>query len=78
MTNEEKLKKIEIITSTEYARATDFSPIVRIYEKISRNSICPFTRKKFKKCCGNTGQDFCEKARDSLREHLTKTAELEG
>jgi hypothetical protein len=63
---------IDKLTSIEYARATEFSPIVRIYTKIPRNAICPSTGKKFKNCCGKMNQDFCEKARDSLKEHLTK------
>jgi hypothetical protein len=63
---------IDKLTSIEYARATEFSPIVRIYPKISRNTICPSSGKKFKNCCGQIGQDFCDKARDSLKEHLMK------
>jgi hypothetical protein len=63
---------IDKLTSIEYARATEFSPIVRIYPKISRNTICPSSGKKFKNCCGQMGQDFCDKARDSLKEHLMK------
>ena len=65
-------ENIDKLTSIEYARATEFSPIVRIYPKVPRNTICPYTGKKFKNCCGQLNQDFCEKARDSLREHLTK------
>ena len=63
---------VDKLTSIEYARATEFSPIVRIYPKISRNTTCPYTSKKFKHCCGQMGQDFCDKARDSLKEHLMK------
>ena len=65
---------INKLTSIEYARATDFSPIVRIYPKIARNTICPHTGKKFKNCCGQLNQDFCEKARDSLKNYLMKIA----
>lgn len=67
--NEEKIKEI-VSSNNPYARATEFSPIVRIYNKISRNSICPFTSQKFKHCCGKTGQNFCEKAKDKLKQHL--------
>lgn len=67
--NEENVDKL---TSIEYARATEFSPIVRIYPKISRNTVCPYSGKKFKNCCGQMGQDFCDKARDALKEHLMK------
>ena len=63
---------IDKLTSIEYARATEFSPIVRIYPKVPRNSVCSSTGKKFKNCCGKMNQDFCEKARDSLKDHLTK------
>lgn len=63
---------IDKLTSIEYARATEFSPIVRIYPKISRNTTCPYTNKKFKNCCGQMGQDFCDKARDALKDHLMK------
>lgn len=63
---------IDKLTSIEYARATEFSPIVRIYPKVPRNMVCPSTGKKFKHCCGKLNQDFCEKAKDSLKEHLMK------
>ncbi len=65
-------ENIDKLTSIEYARATEFSPIVRIYPKIPRNTVCPSTGKKFKNCCGKMNQDLCEKARDSLKDHLTK------
>lgn len=65
-------ENIDKLTSIEYARATEFSPIVRIYPKISRNTACPYSGKKFKNCCGQMGQDFCDKARDALKEHLIK------
>jgi len=64
--------QIEAVTSSNnhYARGTEFSPIVRIYPKIPKNSICPITNTKFKKCCGKTGQDFCEKSKEKLKEYL--------
>jgi hypothetical protein len=65
-------ENVDKLTSIEYARATEFSPIVRIYPKISRNTMCPYSGKKFKNCCGQMGQDFCDKARDALKEHLMK------
>ena len=65
-------ENVDKITSIEYARATDFSPIVRIYPKIPRNSVCPSTGKKFKNCCGKLNQDFCEEAKDCLKEYLMK------
>lgn len=65
-------ERINKLTDLEYARATEFSPIVRIYPKIPRNTTCPHTGKKFKNCCGQMGQDFCDKARDALKEYLIK------
>lgn len=53
-----------------YARALDFSPIVRVVKKVKRNQVCPFTNSKFKKCCGKSGQDFCNKSIDSLNDYL--------
>ena len=64
-------KEIEA-PNTPYSRATEFSPIVRIYNKIGRNMVCPYTNKKFKNCCGLSGQDFCEKAKQSLKDYLNK------
>jgi hypothetical protein len=69
--NKENVDKL-INSNNPYARGTEFSPIVRIYPKISRNTVCPSSGKKFKNCCGQTGQDFCDKAKDSLKEHLMK------
>lgn len=71
-----KIDQIEKLTSSPYARGTEFSPIVRIYKKISRNEPCPFTNKKFKNCCGQTGQNFCEKAKDALKDFLLKRNDL--
>jgi hypothetical protein len=68
-------ENIDKLTSVEYARATEFSPIVRIYPKISRNAVCPTSGKKFKHCCGKLNQDFCEKAKDTLKEYLLKIAD---
>jgi len=73
--NKEKLESI-VSATHPYGRATDFTPIVRIYPKIQRNTLCPFTRKKFKNCCGQTGQNFCEKAKETLKDYLMKTMEL--
>jgi hypothetical protein len=69
--NKENIEKL-LASNNPYARATEFSPIVRIYPKFPRNLICQFSGKKFKNCCGQSGQDFCEKAKDSLKEHLNK------
>jgi hypothetical protein len=53
-----------------YARGCEFSPIVRVVKKIKRNQVCPINNTKFKKCCGKTGQNFCNKSIDSLNEYL--------
>lgn len=53
-----------------YARATVFSPVVRVLPKISRNAQCPLMNKKFKKCCGASGQDFCTKAKENLEKYI--------
>ena len=57
---------------TPYARATDFHPIVRVLPKISRNSYCPIKNLKFKKCCGMSGQDYCNKAKENLQNYLNE------
>jgi len=62
-------KKVEW-GNTPYGRATDFSPIVRVLPKINRNATCPFSNKKFKKCCGSSGQDYCNRAKDNLEKYL--------
>lgn len=64
--------------ANEYLRATEFSPIHRALPKIGRNSLCPFENKKFKFCCGKTGQNFCSKAKESLDVFLkNKLKEIE-
>ena len=55
-----------------YARATPFSPIVRVFPKINRNTPCPMTNKKFKNCCGASGQDFCARAKENLENYLNE------
>lgn len=59
---------------TPYARGTERSPIVRVVNKINRNDICPFNNIKFKKCCGKNGQNFCNKAIESLNNYLKDLA----
>jgi hypothetical protein len=55
-----------------YARATFFSPIVRVLPKIGRNALCPLESKKFKNCCGKSGQDFCTKAKENLENYINE------
>lgn len=67
---EEISKDKIILPNNPYARATPSSPVVRVLPKISRNSFCPLTNKKFKNCCGLSGQDFCTKAKENLENYL--------
>lgn len=68
-----------ILPNNPYARATPFTPIVRVLPKIGRNAFCPLENKKFKHCCGKSGQDFCTKAKENLENHINelKTKKLE-
>lgn len=59
-----------VLPNNPYARATPFSPIVRVLPKISRNAFCPLENKKFKNCCGKSGQDFCTKAKENLENYI--------
>jgi len=67
-------KKITLPNSP-YARATFFSPVVRVLPKISRNSYCPLNNIKFKKCCGASGQDYCTKAKENLENYVNELRE---
>jgi hypothetical protein len=44
-----------------YLRGYENAPIHRIIPKMGRNDFCKFENKKFKKCCGKKGINFCEK-----------------
>jgi len=70
----EEINKI-ILPNNPYARATQFSPVVRVLSKISRNTKCPATNKKFKHCCGASGQDFCTKAKENLENYINELKE---
>lgn len=63
-------RNISEIKITSYARATEFHPIVRVLPKIKRNAYCTIENKKFKKCCGASGQNFCTKAKENLEKYL--------
>lgn len=65
---EDKIK----LDHSPYARATPFTPIVRVLPKIGRNSKCPLEGKKFKDCCGKSGQDFCDKAKENLENYINE------
>jgi hypothetical protein len=60
------------LNNNPYARATPFSPIVRVLNKVPRNTVCPETSKKFKHCCGASGQDFCNRAKENLENYLNE------
>ena len=76
---EENAQNIEnnkiILPDNPYARATPFSPVVRVLPKISRNSYCPLNKVKFKKCCGTSGQDYCTKAKENLENYVNELRE---
>jgi hypothetical protein len=61
-----------VLPNNPYARATPLSPVVRVLTKISRNTFCPLTNKKFKHCCGASGQDFCAKAKENLENYINE------
>jgi hypothetical protein len=69
ISKENKKEKITL-PHNPYARATPFSPVVRVLPKISRNSYCPLNNVKFKNCCGKSGQDFCTKAKENLENYV--------
>jgi hypothetical protein len=71
---EQESNKISL-NHNPYARATPFSPVVRVLPKISRNSMCPLSLKKFKNCCGASGQDFCNKAKENLENYVNELRE---
>jgi hypothetical protein len=67
----ENVKNIKL-PDNPYARATPFSPIVRVLNKVPRNTWCPLTLTKFKNCCGKSGQDYCTKAKENLENYLNE------
>lgn len=71
---ENKQKKITL-PHNPYARATPLDPVVRVLPKIGRNTRCPLENKKFKNCCGASGQDFCTKAKENLENYVNELRE---
>jgi hypothetical protein len=49
-------------------------PIRRLAPKMQRNDHCAINNKKFKKCCGADGSNFCKKL---LSDYLDKLQEAE-
>ena len=37
--------------------------------------MCPLSLKKFKHCCGASGQDFCNKAKENLENYVNELRE---
>lgn len=52
-----------------YVRGHDSAPLRRLAPKMKRNDICNLENKKFKKCCGLDGSNFCKKM---LNDYLTE------
>jgi hypothetical protein len=50
-------------------------PIRRLAPKMQRNDICQINNKKFKKCCGADGSNFCKKLLGDYLNELQKTQE---
>ena len=71
---ENKQEKITL-PHNPYARATPLDPVVRVLPKIGRNTRCPLENKKFKNCCGASGQDFCTKAKENLENYVNELRE---
>ena len=72
MENKESDNDKIVLPNNPYARATPFSPVVRVLPKINRNALCPLENKKFKNCCGKSGQDFCTKAKENLENYINE------
>jgi len=65
----EQNKELDLPELPLYVRAHDFAPIRRLAPKMNRNDVCPIENKKFKKCCGKDGSNFCKKL---LNDYLNK------
>lgn len=50
-------------------------PIRRLAPKMQRNDHCSINNKKFKKCCGADGSNFCKKL---LSNYLNQLQETQG
>jgi hypothetical protein len=50
-------------------------PIRRLAPKIQRNDLCQINNKKFKKCCGVDGSNFCKKLLTDYLDGLQKAQE---
>lgn len=48
-------------------------PIRRLAPKMQRNDHCSINNKKFKKCCGADGSNFCKKLLSDYLDKLQKT-----
>ena len=50
-------------------------PIRRLAPKMQRNDLCQINNKKFKKCCGADGSNFCKKLLGDYLNELQKAQE---
>ena len=50
-------------------------PIRRLAPKMQRNDFCQINNKKFKKCCGADGSNFCKKLLGDYLNELQKAQE---
>jgi hypothetical protein len=48
-------------------------PIRRLAPKMQRNDNCSINNKKFKKCCGADGSNFCKKLLSDYLDQLQET-----
>ena len=65
------LKKEEEWT-TPYVQAHFRAPVRRLAPKMQRNDLCQINNKKFKKCCGADGSNFCKKLLTDYLDGLQK------
>ena len=50
-------------------------PVRRLAPKMQRNDHCGINNKKFKKCCGSDGSNFCKKLLGDYLNELQKAQE---
>ena len=58
-----------------YVRPYSTGPIRRLAPKMQRNDNCSINNKKFKKCCGADGSNFCKKLLGDYLNKLQKAQE---
>jgi hypothetical protein len=58
-----------------YVQAYFRAPVRRLAPKMQRNEHCQINNKKFKKCCGADGSNFCKKLLGDYLNELQKAQE---